>query len=152
MIKVVAAEEGVAIGGLDFKDAVAEFENGNVEGPAAEVVNDDGFVFTFVETVGKRGGCRFVDNSFDIETGNFTGLFGRLTLRVIKIGGNGNDRFGDFLTEVGLGVGLGLLKDFGGDFLRSVNLVAHLDVGQAIFTLDDFKGNMLGNLLTFSES
>ena len=38
------------------------------------------------------------------------------------------------------------MEDFGGDFLRGVNLVAHFDVGQAIFTLDDFKGDVLGNL------
>ena len=41
LVEIVAAEVGVAVGGFDLKDAVAQFEDGNVEGAAAEVVHGD---------------------------------------------------------------------------------------------------------------
>src|SRR5690606_34144353 len=37
-VKVFTAEEGVAVGGLHFKDAIADFKNRHVEGAAAKVV------------------------------------------------------------------------------------------------------------------
>jgi hypothetical protein len=42
MVEVVAAEEGVAVGGLHLEHAVADFEDGDVERAAAEVVDGDG--------------------------------------------------------------------------------------------------------------
>ena len=41
LVEVVAAQVGVSVGGEHFKDTVLEFENGNVEGPATQVVDGD---------------------------------------------------------------------------------------------------------------
>jgi hypothetical protein len=46
-VEVVAAEVGVTVGGLDLEDAVAELEDGDVEGTATEVVDDD-LLFLFL--------------------------------------------------------------------------------------------------------
>ena len=42
VVDVVAAEVRVAVGGDDFEDAFVQFEDRDVEGAAAEVVNRDG--------------------------------------------------------------------------------------------------------------
>ena len=41
LVEVVAAKVGVAVGGFDLKDPVAQFQNRNVKGAAAEVVHGD---------------------------------------------------------------------------------------------------------------
>ena len=48
VVPVVAAEVGVAIGGADLEDAVAELEDGDVVGAAAEIVHGDGLVLLLV--------------------------------------------------------------------------------------------------------
>ena len=95
LVDVVAAEVGVAVGGFHFDDAVADFEDGDVEGAAAEIVDGDGFVLLLVETVGERGRRRLVDDALDVETGDLAGVFGGLALRVVEVGRNRDDGFGD---------------------------------------------------------
>jgi hypothetical protein len=45
-----------------------------------------------------------------------------LTLRVIEVRGNGDDRFRHFLAKIGLGAFLHLLKDRGADLFRRILL------------------------------
>ena len=40
-VKVVAAEAGVAVGGEHLENAVVQFEDGQIEGAAAEIVDGD---------------------------------------------------------------------------------------------------------------
>lgn len=47
-VEVVTAEVGVAASGFDFKNAIAHFQNGNVEGATAEVKDENGFIALFV--------------------------------------------------------------------------------------------------------
>lgn len=42
----------------------------------------------FVQTVGDGSSSRLVDDTKHVESGNHAGVFGGLTLRVIKVGGN----------------------------------------------------------------
>src|SRR5579872_1220910 len=122
LIDVVAAEVSVTIGGLDFDDAFADFKDRNVERTATEIVDGDGLVFPFVETIGKRGCCWLVDDAFYFEAGNLSGVFGGLALRVVKVCRNGDDRFGDFLAEIVFGGFLQLLQNQRRDLGRSVFL------------------------------
>ena len=41
LVEVVAAEMGIAIGRFDLEDAIAQFEDRNIKGAAAEVVDGD---------------------------------------------------------------------------------------------------------------
>jgi hypothetical protein len=55
MSKVLAAEEGVAVGRLHLEYAVADLQDGDVEGAAAEVVDGDGLAVVLVHSVGQGG-------------------------------------------------------------------------------------------------
>ena len=103
LVDVVAAEVGVAVGGLDLDDAFADFEDGNVEGAAAEVVDGDGLVLLLVEAVGERGRGGLVDDALDVEAGDLAGVLGGLALGVVEVGGDGDDGLGDGLAEIGFG-------------------------------------------------
>ena len=127
LIEVVAAEVRVAVGRLHFDDALADFEDRDVERAAAEVVDGNRLVLLLVEAVGQRRRGRLVDDAHHLEAGDLAGFLGRLALRVVEVGGHGDDRLGDRLAEVVLRGLLQLLQDHRGDLRRRVVLVAGLD-------------------------
>ena len=92
LVEVVAAEVRVAVGRLDLDDPFADFENGDVERAAAEVVDGDRLVLLLVEAVGERGRGRLVDDAHHFEAGDLAGVFRRLALRVVEVRGHGDDR------------------------------------------------------------
>ncbi len=152
-VEVVAAEAVVAGGGQDLDDAVADLEHGHVKGAAAEVVDHDLLVALLVDAVGQRGRGRLVDDALDLEAGDAAGVLGGLTLRVGEVGGDGDDGLGDLVAEIGLGVGLQLLKDHRGDLLRGVGLAVDGDlVVGAHLTLDGRDGAVgVGDGLTLGD-
>ena len=85
LVDVVAAQVGVAVGGLHFDHAVADFEDRDIERAAAEIVDGDGFVLLLVETVGQRGRRRLVDDAHDFQAGDLAGVLGGLALRVVEV-------------------------------------------------------------------
>ena len=52
LINVVATQVRVARGGLDLDYAFAHFQNGNIKGAAAQIVDGDGFVLLLIQTIG----------------------------------------------------------------------------------------------------
>ena len=70
VIDVVAAEVGIAVGGLHLEYPVAELENGDVERAAAQVVDRDCAFLRAIEAVGKRRRSRFVDEAKNFEPGH----------------------------------------------------------------------------------
>ena len=74
LIEVVAAQMRVAVGRLDLDDALADFEDRDVEGAAAEVVDGDRLVLLLVEPVGQRRRGRLVDDAHHLEAGNLARL------------------------------------------------------------------------------
>ena len=91
LVEVVAAEVRVAVGGLHFDDALAHFEDGNVERAAAEVVHGDRLVLLLVEAVGQRRRGRLVDDAHDFEPGDLAGVLRRLALGVVEVRGHRDD-------------------------------------------------------------
>ena len=61
-------------GRLDLDDFLADVEQGDVEGAAAQVEHEDGLVALLVQGVGERGRGRLVDDPQDLEAGDLTGL------------------------------------------------------------------------------
>ena len=96
-VEVFAAQEGVAVGRLHLEHAVADFQDGNIEGAAAEVVDRDGAGLFLIEAVGERARGRLVDDAQHFQAGDLAGVLGRLTLSIIEVCGNGDDGLIDLL-------------------------------------------------------
>jgi hypothetical protein len=144
LVEVVAAQVVVAVGRLHLEDALAELEHRHVERAAAEVEDEDHLVGALlVEAVRQSRRGRFVDDPDHVQTGDAAGVLRRLALRVVEVRGNRDDRVGDRLAKVGLGVRLQLLQDHRADLRRCVLLVARLHAHVAVRAAADRVGDDL---------
>src|ERR1700732_4400858 len=91
IVDVVAPEMGVAVGGEHLVNVAFaggdKFQDGDVEGASAEVVNGYVAALLFVQAVGEGRGGGFVDEAQDFEAGDAAGVFSGLTLGVVEVGG-----------------------------------------------------------------
>ena len=124
IVKVVAAKEAVAVDCEDFDDAVTDFDDGNIECTAAQVINHDLLVALIVKAVSQGRSRRLVDNSLDFKACNLACVLCRLALRVIEVSRYGDHRFIDFFTQVALRIRSQLLQDHSRNFLRCIVLSA----------------------------
>ena len=139
VVEVIASEVRIAVGGLHLEDAVAKFEDRNIERTAAEVVHGDLHVAVLlVHTVSQCGSGRLVDDTAHLQTCDFARLLGGLTLRVGEVGRHRDDGFRNLLSEGILGSLLHLLKDDRRNLLRRVLTSVDIDAGRIVVALDDF--------------
>ncbi len=137
---------GVAAGRLDLDHTVADFEDRHVKGAAAEVEDEDRLAVFLIQSVSQRRCRRFVDDPQHVQSGDLTGIFGRLALRVVEVRRDGDHRLRDRLTEVRFRVFLEFAEDHRADFLRRVALAGrrNLDPGVAGRARVDLVGQTLG--------
>lgn len=115
-----AAEAGVAPGRdhADMAVGIARARGGcgYVEGAAAEVVDQHGFVEigALGEAIGHRRRGRLVDDVDDLEAGDLAGGHRRLPLGNPEVGGNGDDGPLDLLARLQLSVLAERLEHVGG--------------------------------------
>jgi hypothetical protein len=143
LVEVVAAQVRVAVRRLDLEDPLADLENRDVEGAAAEVVDRDRLVLLLVEAVGERGRGRLIDDPEHLEPRDGARLLGRLPLAIVEVRGHGDDGLRHLLAEVGLGGLLQLAQDHRGDLGRRVLLAPHLDARVAAGGLHGLVGDEL---------
>ena len=99
VIEVIAAEESVAAGRENLEDVLADLEDRDIEGTAAEVVDRDCLLETFAEAV-REGGCRgLVENAQHFESRDLSRVLGGLSLVVVEVGRDGDDGLGDLFVE-----------------------------------------------------
>jgi hypothetical protein len=128
VVDVVSAQMRIAARTDDLEDALVQLEDGDVEGATAEVVYGDDAVLVLIEAVSERSGGGLVDEAEDVEAGDAARIFGRLSLRIVEVGGHGDDGLGDFGAEEALGVALELEQDVGGDFGRREGEAADVEL------------------------
>ena len=117
----------VAVRGLYFNHAFADFENRDVVSAAAKVEHGDRLVLLLVQTVSERRGRGLVHNAHHFKTGDLAGIFRCLALRVVKVCGDRDHGLLDFLAEFFFGRLLHLLKNHGRDFRRAPFFAAGYD-------------------------
>ena len=127
LVKVVAAEAGIAAGGQHRKSAVFDLDDGDVEGAAAEVVDQDLLGRFVVKAVGHSGGGRLIDDAQDVQARDAARILGGLALAVVKVSGDGDDGLRHRLTQVALGVAAYLGQYHGADLLRSQVFAVDVD-------------------------
>ena len=129
LVEVFAAQEGIAVGCQYFELFIAvevgDFDDGNIEGTAAQVIYGyfAVFVVAFVHTECQSGSGRLVDDAFYVQTGDTTRVFGGLALAVVEVGRNGNYGFGYFFAQVSFGGFFHFTQNFCGN-LRGRQLFA----------------------------
>ena len=149
-VEIVAAEVSVAVGGFHFEYAITDLKNGDIERSATEVVNRDGlFRIVLVKPIGESRRSRFVDDTLDVKTSDPSGIFGCLTLAVVEVSGNRDNRFGDFFAEERFRIGFEFLKDHRGDFRRGVGFSAGNDCDVAVFSFGQFIRHTAGFIAHF---
>ncbi len=103
MVEIVAAQRRVAVRREHLEHAARELQDRDVEGAAAEVVDRVRPLRRIVEAVGDRRRRRFVQQPQHLEAGEIRGVLGRLPLRIVEIGGHGDDGARELAAEARLG-------------------------------------------------
>ena len=137
----------VPVSGLDFKDSLTQLQDGNVEGSTTEVINGNNLVFPLVHAIGQRGSRWLVDDTQYLQPGNCTSIFGRLTLRIIEVGGYCNHSLGNALTQSGLCIGSQLLQNHSRYFRWTVFASIQYDTHVTVGSTYDFVGYALDGAL-----
>jgi hypothetical protein len=135
VVEVLSSQVRVTSSGLDGEDTTSDGEKGDIEGSSSEIEDENhllllGLLSGLTETVSDGGSGRLVDDTENIETSDRTGILGGETLRVVEVGGDGNDGLLDGLTELGLSGLTELGENHGGDLggRESLGLLEVLDL------------------------
>jgi len=148
LVEVLAAEVGVAGGRAHFEDPLRELQDRDVEGTAAQVVDrDPAIAGAAVESVSERGRGRLVEDAQHLEPGDPAAVLGGLALRVVEVGGHGDDRLADRLAQRLLGERLELAQHERRDLLGAVLAFADLDLHVAVRRLDQRVGQQIARAL-----
>ena len=130
VVKVLTTQMCVTGCRLDLEDPLFDREQRDIE-CAASQVEDQHVTLALcllVETVGNCCCSRFVDDTKDVQTGNETGIFGSLTLRVVEVGWDCHDRVVDCASKICLCSLSHLGQDHCGDLFRCELLVLALEL------------------------
>ena len=98
-IEVLTTKVSISVGGLDFEYAALEFEDRDIKGSAAQVVDSHNVFTGLVHTVSKGGSSGFIDDAKDAKTSNLSGIFGCLPLGVVEVGRDSDEGMLDLLFD-----------------------------------------------------
>ena len=118
LVEVITTKMGVTIGGHHLEHTVSNLQHSEVGSTATDIGHHNLLCLVSVDTIGKCGCGRFVDNPLHIETRNLAGILHSLTGSVIIIGRTCDDSISHSLTKIVLRSLLHLLENHSGQFLR----------------------------------
>src|SRR5918999_849735 len=108
LIEVFTPQEGIPIGGEHLELLLAidpgDLDDRDSKGPPTEIIDRDlGIPPLLVHAIGQGRRGRLIDDTFDLKPGNAAGVFSGLTLRVVKVSRDSNDRLRHLLAQIILG-------------------------------------------------
>src|ERR1700732_3687660 len=119
---------GVAVGGEHLVNVAFaggdKVQDGDVKDPAAKIVNRYLAALLFVQSVSERRRGWFVDEAQNFEARYAAGVFGGLTLGIVEVSGNGDDRAIDWFSQKRLSPISQFAQNEGGNFRRRKHFVA----------------------------
>ena len=128
VIEVIATKTVITGCSQYFECAVSQIKDRDIECTTAKVEYQDSlFLVGLVDTECQSCSSRFVDYSFNLETGDLAGILGCLSLRIVEICRNGDDGFCDRFTKIIFCILLHVLKDHSRDFLRCIVPVVYMN-------------------------
>ena len=136
-VEIFTAQERIAIGRFDFEHAIANFKDRDVKRTAAKVIDRDGFVFVLIHAVRKRSSRRLVNDTQHFKPCNQASILSGLTLGIVEIGWNGDNRLRDGFAQIGFRCFLHLLQNECRNLRWRIIFAAGLNPCIAGLTLDD---------------
>ena len=125
IVKVVAAQEGVAIGSQHRDNALCDLDDGYIEGAASQVVHHNVLFLLIVQAVSQGSSGGLIDNPLHIQARDLARVLGSLALGIVEVRRNGDHRFRHLLAQITLCVCLQLLQNHSGNLLGRVLLVVN---------------------------
>ena len=119
-IPVVAAQLGIAAGGLHIEHTLGNAQHRYVEGAAAQVEHEHALHGAAIEAVSQRSGCGFVQDPLHADPRQTAGIAGGLTLGIVEVSRHGDHRRFHRLTEIRAGVIHEFAQDAGHQLFRRV--------------------------------
>ena len=145
LVEVFATKKGIPGGCEDFKDAIVDFEDGDIEGASSEIIDRNTLLVLFSKAVGKGRCGRLVDDAKDFESCHAPGVFCGLALGVVEIGGNGDDRMFDGSTDIILCDELEFGEEDTSDFPRGYRFGVRVGFGYRLVLREQVdRGRILG--------
>ena len=125
IVEVVAAEVVVAVTRQHLGDVAFHGDHGDIEGAAAEVVNERRVPRSVAVAVGQAGRRGLIENAHHFQSGERAGLARGVALRIGKVGGHGDHGLLGALAQRAVGPLREFTQDERGDLLRQKVLAAH---------------------------
>ena len=142
LIEVVTTKVSITVCRKYFEYTTTKFKDRYIECTTTKVEHSNLHVFvSLVQTISKSSGCRFVHNTFYFQTGNLSGFFRSLTLRVREICRNSDYCFRYFLSKIIFSSFLHFLKNHSRNFLRSVQTSVDVNTRSVVIASHYFIRN-----------
>ena len=104
-IEILTTKMSVTSGGLDGENAALDVEERDIESTTTKIIDQDITLLVRLsraKTIGNGGGSGLVNDTENIEAGNRTSVLGSLTLVVVEVSRDSDDRLFDLLAQLGL--------------------------------------------------
>ena len=138
---------GVTADAFYFDNVISDLKDRNIEGPSAEIVNENPLVFTLIESVCQRGCSGFRQHPANLEARHLARSFCCGTLGIVEIRGTGNHRFFYFFPQLRFRIQLKFHKDLSRNFFRPVPFSGHHHLKTAVAAFFYFIGKQLSVML-----
>ena len=120
LIKVVAAELGVAAGGFDIKNAIGNAQQRDIKGAPTQIEDQHGLGTAAVKAIGQGRCGGLIKDALNREARQPAGISGGLALGIIEVGRNRDHGGFHLFTEVSRGVIHQLAQQASHQFFRRV--------------------------------